>query len=110
MDLSARFLPSESCGVFSLDGDDLKLDVLATRGDQRVVQCVQDHSEDGIVDWVLREQRPVVIEDMSTVEQAGVEVCSIMLVPLKCVLRMSVCMASIVAVPKTLLLQVKWNC
>ena len=83
MDLSARFLPSESCGVFSLDGDDLKLDVLATRGDQRVVQCVQDHSEDGIVDWVLREQRPVVIEDMSTVEQAGVEVCSIVLVPLR---------------------------
>ena len=83
MDLSARFLPSESCGVFSLDGDDLKLDVLATRGDQRVVQCVQDHSEDGIVDWVLREQRPVVIEDMSAVEQAGVEVCSIWLVPLR---------------------------
>ena len=57
--------------------------MLATRGDQRVVQCVQDHSEDGIVDWVLREQRPVVIEDMSTVEQAGVEVCSIVLVPLR---------------------------
>lgn len=83
MDLSARFLPSESCGFFSLGGDDLKLDVLSTRGDQRVVQCVQDQSGDGIVDWVLREQRPVVVEDMSTVDQSGVETCSVVLVPLR---------------------------
>ena len=83
MDLSARFLPSESCGVFSIEGDDLKLDLLSTRGDQRVVQCVQGQCDDGIIDWVLREQRPVVVEDMSTVEQSGVETCSVVLVPLR---------------------------
>ena len=83
MDLSARFLPSESCGVFSIEGEDLKLDVLSTRGDLRVVQSIQNQCEDGIVDWVLREQRPVVVEDMSTVEQSGVETCSVVLVPLR---------------------------
>ena len=83
MDLSARFLPSESCGVFSLGGKDLEMEVLSTRGDQRVVQCVQGQCDDGIIDWVLREQRPVVVEDMSTVGQSGMETCSVVLVPLR---------------------------
>tara|TARA_Y100001978_G_scaffold83446_1_gene74879 strand:- start:9990 stop:11453 length:1464 start_codon:yes stop_codon:yes gene_type:complete len=83
MDLSARFLPSQSCGVFSLGGGDMKLDVLYTRGDQRIVQCVQAQCDDGIVDWVLRGQRPVVVEDMSTVEHSGMETCSVVLVPLR---------------------------
>ena len=83
MDLSARFFPSESCGVFSFGGGDMKLDVLSTRGDQRIVQCVRAQCDDGIVDWVLRGQCPVVVEDMSTVEHSGMETCSVVLVPLK---------------------------
>ena len=83
MDLSARFLPSESSAVFSFAEGDSSLSVLLTRGGERVVECVRDQINDGIIDWVLREQHPVVVEDMQTVEQEEVTICSVVLVPLR---------------------------
>ncbi len=83
MDLSARFLPSQSSAVFSFSEGDSSLSVLLTRGGERVVECVRDQINDGIIDWVLREQHPVVVEDMQTVEQEEVTVCSVVLVPLR---------------------------
>ncbi len=83
MDLSARFLPSQSSAVFSFAEGDSSLSVLLTRGRERVVECVRDQINDGIIDWVLREQHPVVVEDMQTVEQEEVTVCSVVLVPLR---------------------------
>lgn len=83
MDLSARFLPSQSSAVFSFAEGDSSLSVLLTRGGERVVECVRDQINDGIIDWVLREQHPVVVEDMQTVEQEEVTICSVVLVPLR---------------------------
>ena len=83
MDLSARFLPSQSSAVFSFSEGDSSLSVLLTRGGERVVECVRDQINDGIIDWVLREQHPVVVEDMQTVEQEEVTICSVVLVPLR---------------------------
>jgi signal transduction histidine kinase len=82
MDLSGRFLPYEGCGVFALGEGGQTLEAMATRGDGRIEERVRAQWEDGIIDWVLRERRPVVIEDMETVEQPGVEECCTVLTPL----------------------------
>jgi signal transduction histidine kinase len=82
MDLSGRFLPYEGCGVFALGQEGQTLEAMAARGDGRTEERVRAQWEDGIIDWVLRERRPVVIEDMETVEQPGVEECCTVLAPL----------------------------
>ncbi len=82
MDLSGRFLPYEGCGVFSFGEGGQTLEAMMTRGDRRTEERVRTQWEDGIIDWVLRERRPVVIEDMETVEQPGVEEGCTVLAPL----------------------------
>jgi len=82
MDLSSRFLPYEGCGVFALDPEGQTLKMMAARGDSRTEERVRTQWQDGIIDWVLRERRPVVVEDMETVEQPDVKECCTVLVPL----------------------------
>lgn len=82
MDLSARFLAYDSCGVFLLDPESQELQAVAMRGEERLKEQIQAQWEDGIIDWVLREGRPVVIEDMETVDQPGVAERSFVLIPL----------------------------
>ncbi len=83
MDLSARCMPYESCCVFSLRQEGALLEVLAMRGSGRAEDCARAHWEDGIVDWVLREQRPVVVEDMSTLDGGDGRACCTVLTPLR---------------------------
>ncbi len=82
MDLSARCMPYESCSVFSL-GADAGLEVMARRGDSRAEDSARAHWQDGIVDWVMREQRPVVVEDMGTVDSGAGQACCTVLTPLQ---------------------------
>ena len=85
MDLSGRVIDYESCGVFALAEEGKGLTSMAVRGagsrgspdtdgadnnlsfDVRV----QAQWDDGIIDWVLKEGRPVVIDDMESVRAAA---------------------------------------
>ena len=83
MNLSSRFIDYQSCGVFSIDERNEELEPMALRGDEGLLNtCVQAQWEDGIIDWVLRERRPVVIEDMETVDQQEGQESSFIIIPL----------------------------
>lgn len=81
MDLSGRFVEYQSCGVFAFD-DEGRLEALSLRGAPGLAERLEAQREDGIIDWVLRERRPVVIEDMATLEQRDVAERSTVVVPL----------------------------
>jgi signal transduction histidine kinase len=67
MNLSRRFVDYESCGVFALPEDARRLEPLAGRGDAELLgRQVQAQWEEGILDWIAREGRPVVVEDMES--------------------------------------------
>jgi len=69
MALSGRFVEYESCGVFVLEGEGDRLQAMALRGDggeSALKARIRGHWDDGIIDWVLREGRPVVIDDMDS--------------------------------------------
>ncbi|MFA6107340.1 MAG: ATP-binding protein [Candidatus Latescibacterota bacterium] len=83
MDLSSRFVAYESCGVFLLDAEAQGLQTVGLRGQERLVEQVRAQWDDGIIDWVLREGRPVVIEDMETLDQPGVAEASFVTIPLR---------------------------
>ncbi len=82
MDLSERFVDCESCGVFAIDEKRGVLQPLSLRGARGLQERLAAQWEDGIIDWVLREKRPVVIEDMATVEQSAVAEHSTVVAPL----------------------------
>ena len=82
MNLSGRFVDFRSCGVFLLDQEREELQSVALRGSGQLCEQVKAQWEDGIIDWVLREGRPVVIEDIETVDQPGVSECSFVNIPL----------------------------
>ena len=82
MNLSNRFVAYESCGVFSISADD-SLSPMTMRGNESALgQKIESLWEDGIIDWVLRERRPVIIEDMETLDQPGVEEHTFVMIPL----------------------------
>ena len=83
MDLSKRFVGYEGCGVFALREEESVLDPLAVRsvGGQLEKQ-VRSQWEDGIIDWVFRERRPVVIEDIDTVDREDGRESSFVIIPL----------------------------
>ena len=85
MDLSGRVMDYASCGVFALSADESALTPLVIRGEEDQQDSsaqdvsstpellpfrdrVQAQWDDGIIDWVLREGRPVVIDDMESVQ------------------------------------------
>ena len=82
MDLSQRFVACESCGVFAIDEERGVLRPLSLHGTPGLQERLAAHWEDGIIDWILREKRPVVIEDMATVEQSVVAEHSTVVAPL----------------------------
>ena len=82
MDLSQRFVDYESCGVFLLDQEHDELHAVSLRGSEQLSGQVQTQWEDGIIDWVMREGHPVVIEDMETVAQPDIAEHSFVIIPL----------------------------
>ena len=84
MDLSGRFVPYESCGVFAFRGDREALEPMAVRGDEpeNLQARVRAQWDDGIIDWVAREGRPVVIDDMETLTGGEVVPKSFVMIPL----------------------------
>ena len=69
MSLSARVVAYDGAGVFSLKGEGSRLEAISLRGEGQMLQeRVRIQWEDGIVDWVLREARPVVIDDLESSE------------------------------------------
>jgi signal transduction histidine kinase len=69
MNLSARVVDYDGAGVYSLRDDGSGLEAMALRGERGLMEeRVRVQWEDGIVDWVLREARPVVIDDMESSE------------------------------------------
>ncbi len=78
MRLSARVVEFDAAGVFALKREGSGLEAMLLRGDGKALEArVESQWNDGIVDWVLREHRPVVFDDM---ENAG-SVCFV-LIPL----------------------------
>lgn len=84
MDLSNRFVPYETCGMFVLEEEGNKLEVGASRGmDVPTLQArVQSHWEDGIIDWVMRERRPVVIDDIDVLSRESSDPHCFVMIPL----------------------------
>lgn len=84
MDLSGRFVPYESCGVFAFVGDREGLEAMVVRGQdtEGLQDRVRSQWDDGIIDWVSREGRPVVIEDMETLTGGEVVPKSFAIIPL----------------------------
>tara|TARA_B100000686_G_C16765980_1_gene961788 strand:+ start:747 stop:2297 length:1551 start_codon:yes stop_codon:yes gene_type:complete len=68
MDLSGRVIPYDSCGVFPLPFETNGPRVMALRSDEssEFLVRVTEQWEDGIIDWVLRERRTVVIDDIES--------------------------------------------
>ena len=82
MILSKRFLDYDSCGVFALDDGSERLTQMSLRsGALDLEPQLRSQWEDGIIDWVLRERRPVIVEDMDTLTSDGGE-GSFVIVPL----------------------------
>ncbi len=82
MNFSRRFVAYESCGVFSISTDE-SLALMSACGKGEILsEKVESLWEDGIVDWVLRERRPVIIEDMETLDQPGVGERTFVMIPL----------------------------
>jgi len=64
LDLSGRIAQYHSCGVFALGPPDSAPRSLILRGDAgRLEDRARALWEDGVIGWILREGRPVVIED-----------------------------------------------
>ena len=84
MDLSGRFVPYETCGVFAFVGEREGLEPMAVRGDDAagLGDRVRAQWDDGIIDWICREGRPVVIEDMETPTGGGAGAKSFAIIPL----------------------------
>ena len=69
MSLSGRVVAFQGAGGFSLLEDGARLEAISLRGAGQVLQGrVRTQWEDGIVDWVLREGRPIVIDDLESSE------------------------------------------
>jgi signal transduction histidine kinase len=83
MKLSARVLEYESGGVFVREADEDDLRPAAITGDEQLSDLVRGLWEDGIIDWVSREGRAVVIEDMNSLDQPGVTERSFVIIPLR---------------------------
>ena len=67
MSLSGRVVPFDGAGVFSLVEDGAGLEAISLRGAGELLQeRVRKHWDDGIVDWVMRESRPIVIDDLES--------------------------------------------
>lgn len=81
MDLTARILECQGCGVFLWE-ESGELETVALRGSERLPEQVRAHWEDGIIDWVMREGRPVVMEDIDTLSRATGE-ASFAVIPLR---------------------------
>ncbi|MFH1569268.1 MAG: ATP-binding protein [Gemmatimonadota bacterium] len=84
MTLSARFVTYDSCGVFAFEQDRQTLAALAVRGGgpEELRGRVAALWDDGIIDWVLREKRPVVIDDMETLTAGAPPGKSFVIIPL----------------------------
>lgn len=69
MILSGRVVAFDGAGVFALVEEGARLEAISMRGDGELLQSrVRTQWEDGIVDWVLREGRPIVIDDLESAE------------------------------------------
>ncbi|MBT3346160.1 MAG: GAF domain-containing protein [Gemmatimonadetes bacterium] len=78
MRLSARVVDFDAAGIFALDREGARLDAMALRGQgEQLEERLRSQWDDGIVDWVLRERRPIVFDD---IESAG-DICFV-LIPL----------------------------
>jgi signal transduction histidine kinase len=67
MSLSHRVVAHDGAGVFSLEEEEARLEALFLRGDGEILEeRVRTQWDDGIVDWVLREGRPIVIDDLES--------------------------------------------
>lgn len=78
MRLSARVVDFDAAGVFALSREDAGLEAIVLCGNgKQLERCMEAQWNDGIVDWVLRERRPIVFDDM---ESAG-DICFV-LIPL----------------------------
>ena len=84
MDLSSRFVSYETCGVFVLEQEGNTLEVVASRGTdtESLPQRVQSHWEDGIIDWVMRERRPVIIDDIDALSRESPQPHCFVMIPL----------------------------
>ena len=84
MDLSGHIMEYDNCGVFAINPSGEQLDSVALRGDgtDLLQQRVRSQWEDGIIDWALREQRPVVIDDMDTLSREQATSKSFVIIPL----------------------------
>ena len=85
MDLSGRFIDYESCGVFALEEEGARLQPMALRGSESSLlqERMGEQWDDGIIDWVLREARPVVIDDMDSLTQDQHDSRSFVIIPLR---------------------------
>ncbi|MEW6756362.1 MAG: ATP-binding protein, partial [Candidatus Latescibacterota bacterium] len=81
MDLSGRFLACRGCGVFLWE-EGGELQTVALRGSEGLPEQVRACWEDGIIDWVMREGRPVVMEDLDTLSRSTPE-ASFVVTPLR---------------------------
>lgn len=69
MTLSGRVVAFDGAGVFALVDEGARLDAISLRGDGELLKArVRTQWEDGIVDWVLREGRPIVIDDLESAD------------------------------------------
>lgn len=69
MRLSARVVDFDAAGIFALMGEGAGLEVMALRGKgEQLEQRLRSQWDDGIVDWALRERRPIVFDDMESAE------------------------------------------
>lgn len=69
MNLSGRVVAYDGAGVFSLVEDGARLEAISLHGEGELLQArVRTQWEDGIVDWVLREGHPIVIDDLESAD------------------------------------------
>jgi signal transduction histidine kinase len=67
MRLSARVVDFDAAGVFALSREGPGLDAMALHGNGKDLEArVESQWDDGIVDWVQRERRPIVFDDMES--------------------------------------------
>ncbi|CUT00357.1 sensor histidine kinase [Candidatus Chrysopegis kryptomonas] len=65
IELTRQIIPVIDCNVYVCDGETKKLEKLSNRSGEYLDKVIETYIEDGIIDYVLKEKRSIVLPDIN---------------------------------------------
>jgi two-component system, NtrC family, sensor kinase len=69
IELTRQIIPVIDCNVYIYDDEKRKFTKLSSRGSEYLDEVMETYIEDGIIDYVLREKRSIVLPDINSFEE-----------------------------------------